>query len=88
MLHFKHQALAWRQYLQSAQDLFTQFSAQQLLLWVVRSVVRDFAQQLIDVYPCRAIFSIISILPQVIQASVGGNPVDPSRQGALEPEAT
>ena len=93
MLQFKDHALAWGQRLQSAQNVCSQFSAQQLLLGIVGwSVVRDSVQQVVlialDVQIYRAIFSTASISPQMIQAEVGDNAVDPGREGALEPKVT
>jgi len=70
---------------------FAQFAAEELSLWIMgQPVIRDLGQQVelfsLGAHLDRAAFFALSTPPQMIQAHVRYNAIDPGGNGTLEPE--
>ena len=88
MLQVENHALPRRKSLQSPEHLHTRllvrYSLRRVTAW---SVVRPFVQLVVTVDLYRRPLFTSPIPPQVIEADVDDNAVNPGSKGALEPEA-
>ena len=91
MLQLKNHALAGRELVQSMVDARSQFAAHQVALGVgagpdVGNLAQDVIGFALRIHPHRSIFLAHLLLPQVVQAKIGHDAVDPGVEGALEAE--
>ena len=88
MFQFEYRSFSQCQFLQGAQYVCFHFSPRQLLLGVVgRSFIRDLIKQVLlltlYIHHDRAAFPTAPLPPQVIQADIRDDAVNPRREGAV-----
>jgi hypothetical protein len=89
MLQFKNHALPGSQPAERQQNLFAQLTRHQIALRIRQSTVIGDAIQKINFLPRRVdrnrgIFLAGLALPQMVQAEIGNNPVNPGVEGAFK----